>query len=230
MHRMQRVYAYIRTDSPTKNPALFRLMLLQRMPFTSITQNVLKPAVSIPLISTNSKQSQPSTEHRIQDLLFDIYSANKTHFLWIVEVQISLSSIFPAFASKQHFLQFIQSHPEYLQFLNNSLLVFSSSKQSMCEFSRKKCNVVKCAKIHVRSNSNRRSFEACLFRHQSISKVRFDDAPLYPCRKLFPYGSIGSVMPPSCEQRVGLYKKTKKSKQKGEQFLPHSRLPSRVLT
>ncbi len=49
--------------------------------------------------------------HRIQDTIYDIFYANKTHFLGIPVVLIGIRVIFPDFYGKD-LNHFIETHPE----------------------------------------------------------------------------------------------------------------------
>ncbi len=132
-----------------------------------------------------------SSRHRIQDTIYDIFYANKTHFLWIALVQTGISQIFPGFYGN-HLNHFIEAHPEYLRLYNPLLLVFSPSKQSMCPLGRKKCKDMKCPKIHPHF-STRRSYESSIFRLQFVFATHFRDTPSYPGKAQFIYIHLSDV-------------------------------------
>ncbi len=113
---------------------------------------------------------------RLQDVIYALYSSNRTHFLWITHVTAVLAPFFIPH-SPAHILHFIKTHPEYLQIHNHQIVVFSPSKQSMCEL-RRKCKNPKCKKVHA--SSNRRSYEASTFRFQHIFSVNSRE-----CENLF---------------------------------------------
>ncbi len=112
---------------------------------------------------------------RIQDVIYDIYSANHTHLLWTAHVQLALATIFPS-PPPELFTHFVNTHPQYLQ-VHRKILVFSPNIQSICPLGRK-CTDLKCPKIHG-SSRRRRSFEASLFRIPRISVLFWPDDLLH---------------------------------------------------
>ncbi len=122
-----------------------------------------------PKLTTSHNEKYALLLPRIQDTIYDLYSCNRTHLLWIAHVQSALAPFFPP-RTRPHLLHFIKTHPEYLHIHNHQLIIFSPTKQSMCEL-RRKCKNLKCTKIHARSN--RRSFEASIFRLQHMYSINF---------------------------------------------------------
>ncbi len=170
------------------------------------------PKTQLHIFNPSKEPSKFQTSrHRIQDTIYDIFCANKTHFLWIALVQTGIAKIFPDFYGND-LNHFIETHPGYLRLCSPLLLVFSPSKQSMCPLGRKQCKDMKCPKIHPHF-STRRSYESSIFRHQFVFGTHFRATPSHPGKAecIFARPKYSScTVPSTCICTVVLHRTTEK--------------------
>ncbi len=108
-----------------------------------------------PIPTTQMPKSNPSQQnskfqssfHRIQDTIYDIFHASKSHFLWTPIVQVGISKMFPTFGiggrKWNHLLKTSHGYLRLYEY-NPLLLVFYPTKQFMCPLGRKKCKDMSC--------------------------------------------------------------------------------------